>query len=141
VECLRGRRNGRYIPTEKKLEGFPAVIRTDGLSPITVSDPNQLREPFLSFVGHVKSLRDASMHYSTEKARIWYSPTEWAALAESAASTCVAVARDFWDACYPGRGAPEYLDRLDETEHIRRAEIRCRDEEAAQCAGPVTAPG
>jgi hypothetical protein len=109
---LQGIRNGRYLNLESKLERMLRVIRSDKVSPIILSDKKQMREPFISFLRDTKTVRDASMHYAPGKGAILHPPGEWLQLVEAAAKQSVAVAREFWSACYPGRRQPRYLASL-----------------------------
>lgn len=110
---LRGTRKGRYLSLESKLEIIPRIVREDKASPIILSDERQRREPFISFLKETKEVRDASMHYAPGKASILRPPQEWLQLVEAATNHAVAVGREFWSACYPGRQQPRYLARLD----------------------------
>lgn len=123
-EILRGMKNGRHISTERKIEMFPSIIRKDGMRPIIMTDRNQIAEPFKSFASDVKDVRDSTTHFATHKAAIVISPQAWEQRASGAAKTCMAVAREFWIACYPGRNLPLYLGELDEQRHTRIAQER-----------------
>jgi hypothetical protein len=112
AEQLRGSKKGRYLQFERKLELFPRLIRPDKKSPLVISDSVQMREPFRRFLNQTKSLRDSSMHYAPGKAVILRPPLEWLGLLEDSISDAVAVGREFWIACYPGRGLPRYLAEL-----------------------------
>lgn len=127
-ECLRGKKGGRYLAVEKKLEVFPEIIRTDGKRPIVLSDPNQIAEPYKSFVSHVKDVRDASAHFAKHKADIIVPPQIWEKRAQEASTVCLAVARGFWNACYPNRSLPLYLGKLDDAQHKKIAEQRVKTE-------------
>jgi hypothetical protein len=120
-EILRGTKNGRHISTERKIETFPSLIRKDGRRPIVMSDRKQIVEPFKSFASDVKEIRDSTTHFATHKAAIVIGPQEWEHRANVAAKTCMAVAREFWVACYPGRRLPLYLGELDEQTHKKIA--------------------
>jgi hypothetical protein len=109
---LRGTHKGKYLSLEAKLERIPRIIREDKSSPIVLSDEKQRREPFVSFLRETKEIRDASMHYAPGKAPILHPPQEWLQLVESAVKHAVAVAREFWTGCYPGRSQPRYLASL-----------------------------
>lgn len=109
---LQGIHKGNYLSLEKKLEKFSRIICDDNSTPIILSDPRQRREPFISFLKTAKEVRDASMHYAPGKAPIHYPPLEWLQLLESSVKDAVAVAREFWSACYPGRRQPQYLAGL-----------------------------
>ena len=120
-EQLRGKKKGRYLMLETKLERFPRIIRPDKKSPIVISDDAQLRDPFRRFLEETKELRDSSMHYAPGKTTILRPPNEWLRYLETAIEDSVAVAREFWLACYPGRGLPRYLGELDLTVLVDRA--------------------
>lgn len=110
---MRGKdQKGRYFNLESKLERIPRIIRLDKTSPIILSDKKQRREPFISFLQETKVVRDASMHFAPGKASILYPPNEWLQRVERADKQAVAVARDFWSACYPGCRQPLYLAEL-----------------------------
>ena len=91
---------------------MPRIIRPDKASPIILSDEKQMREPFISFLKETKEVRDASMHFAPGKASIVHPPQEWLRLVEEAVKNAVAVAREFWSACYPERQQPKYLASL-----------------------------
>ena len=125
---LRGKKDGRYLSIEKKIELFPGLIRPDGKRPLVLSDPQQIAEPYNAFVSHIKDVRDASAHYAKSKADILMSPQTWNKNANEAAAVCVAVARGFWTACYPNRSLPLYLGKLDNAQHLKLAEARIEAE-------------
>lgn len=127
-EILRGYKKRRYLSTEKKIEKIAEIIRDDGTRPLILTDPKQMREPFTSFVEEVKGVRDAAAHYAKGKAAIFLSPEQWVPLAEDACRTCMDVAKEFWQACYPGRSMPDYLQQLDVDRHIDIAEKRVAGE-------------
>lgn len=126
-ELLRGKVNGRFMSTERKLELYPSLIRSDGVSPIRLRDRRGMPEPFKSFVTQLKPVRDSSTHFSKGKEPIVVSPQLWAERANKAAAVCIAVATEFWHACYPSRSLPRYLGCLDEEQHrsiaAKRAEV------------------
>jgi hypothetical protein len=128
---LRGKKDGRYLSVEKKIELFPGLIRPDGKRPIVISDPQQIGEPYRAFVSHIKDVRDASAHYAKSKADILMSPQLWNKKANEAAAVCVTVARGFWTACYPNRSLPLYLGELDDAQHAKRAAARIEAEMTA----------
>ena len=123
-ELLRGKKDGRYLAVERKLEVFPGVIRADGKRPIVLSDLKQISEPYKSFTSHVKDVRDSSAHFAKDKADIIVPPQTWERRAQEASTVCLAVARGFWNACYPGRLLPHYLGKLDDALHRTLAEQR-----------------
>lgn len=113
IEILAGKKKGNYLSIEYKIEKFPSILRTDKRSPIIISDPVQLKEPFKSFVGQIKNIRDSSVHYAPLKEAIWRKPLSWLENARSTSKLCINVALEFWNACYPLSGQPEYLNKLD----------------------------
>jgi hypothetical protein len=127
-ELLRGKKDGRYLAVEKKLEIFPGIIRADGKRPIVLSDPKQIAEPYKSFASHVKDVRDSSAHFAKYKADIIVPPQTWEKRAQEASAACLAVARGFWNACYPSRSLPLYLGKLDDAKHKQIAERRVKTE-------------
>lgn len=136
---LRGVRKERYSSLRVKLERFPKLIRQDGTTPIVISDPVQMKEPFLSFFKDTNDVRDASMHYAPGKAAIWRPPKEWISSAQNAVEHSVSVAREFWSACYPERPQPIYLDGLDHARFLKRARERVQEaEEIPDKSSPVS---
>ena len=127
-EMLRGKKDGRFLSVEKKLEVFPGLIRSDGKRPIVFSDPKQLSEPYKSFSSHVKEVRDSSAHFAKYKADIIVPPHTWEKRAKDASAVCSSVARGFWNACYPNRQLPLYLGKVDDAQHIKIAAQRVRTE-------------
>ena len=127
-ELLRGKKDGRYLAIEKKLEVFPGIIRADGKRPIVLSDPKQIVEPYKSFASHIKDVRDSAAHFARYKADIIVPPQTWEKRAQEASAVCLAVARGFWSACYPNRSLPLYLRKLDDTQHKKIAEQRVKTE-------------
>ncbi|HSD57201.1 MAG TPA: hypothetical protein VLB04_03385 [Methanotrichaceae archaeon] len=94
-----------------------------------ISDPAQIKEPFKSFNHVVKDIRDATTHYSKQKANIWRGPAEWVKIANESCKICMECACSFWSACYPGRGLPIYLEELDSSKYIAIAKKRIKYEE------------
>jgi len=127
-EMLRGKKDGRFLSIEKKLEFFPGLMRSDGKRPIVLSDPKQLAEPYKSFASHVKEVRDSFAHFAKNKADIIVPPQTWEKRANDASTVCLSVARGFWNACYPRRQLPLYLGKFDDAQHIKIAEQRVKME-------------
>lgn len=113
VEILQGKKKGRLVSVEYKIEKFPSIIRSDKKSPIVLSDDSQIKEPFKSFVQQIKLIRDASVHFAPPKEAIWRKPLDWIENARSASNLCTEVAKEFWKACYPDRNQPKYLEDLE----------------------------
>jgi hypothetical protein len=112
IEILQGKKKGRHLSIEYKLEKFPSIIRQDKKQIIFVTDPQQIQEPFLTFLGECKEIRDASMHYSPKKEAIWRKPTDWVEKATRYSKTIIEIAQIFWKACYPYKEFPFYLSEL-----------------------------
>jgi hypothetical protein len=94
------------------MECFPGIIRQDGKRPIVLTDKKQRTEPFLAFFSLIKDMRNASTHFGVGKENIWRKPEDWLRRADLASRNSVEVASVFWEACYPRRDKPDYLDRL-----------------------------
>ncbi len=130
-QTLRGfNKKGGFISLEKKIEKFPGIIRGDGKCPLVLSDPAQRVEPFITFMGEVKSARDAFAHYGKRKADLLRNPRQWVEIANTACDICIDVARQFWSACYPSRPQPLYLGRLDKDLHTKIATERVKAEDS-----------
>jgi hypothetical protein len=123
-EILHGKKKGRFISLEYKIEKFPAILRLDKKTPIILSDPKQRREPFKSFFEQVKEIRDASVHFSPKKEPIWRKPDDWLEQAISTSKISLEVALEFWKACYPDSTGPLYLNKLDYEKNINEARTR-----------------
>lgn len=123
-EILRGKKKGKWLSLERKIELFPSLIRDDRVSPIRLSDKERLSEPFASFFHTAKPLRDSAMHHAKDKEGIWRGPLEWTRSAEECGDMCIGVARAFWAACYPNRSGPKYLHDLDRQSLNKLADTR-----------------
>lgn len=126
IEILHGRKKGRYLSLEYKIETFPSIIRPDKKTPIVLSDPKPTKEPFRKFIKEIKEIRDSSVHYSPLKKAIWRRPDDWLDKGKSASKLCMEVSLAFWKACYPDGKGPEYLNGLDYGKHIDIAKKRIK---------------
>lgn len=113
IETLSGKKEGRFLGLETKMEKFQTIIRSDKKTPIVLSDDNQVKEPFKTFKAEAKEIRDSAMHYSIEKVSLLRSPQEWLDRARNLAKLMLKVAQEFWLACYASRPLPHYLDSLE----------------------------
>ena len=52
------------------------------------------------------------MHYSPNKKAIWMKPADWVEKASDNSKLVIALASEFWEACYPERDLPYYLRSL-----------------------------
>lgn len=129
IEILHGRKKGRYLSLEYKIEKFPSIIRTDKKTLNVLSNPKQTKEPFRTLIKEIKEIRDSSVHYSPLKKAIWRKPDDWLDKGKSTSKLCVEVSLAFWKACYPDRKGPEYLNGLDYGKHIDIARKRIKLQE------------
>lgn len=126
-EILQGKKNNRYIPLEHRIQKFQSIIREDKKIVIVTTDENQITEPFSTFFTDLKELRDAASHFSPIKGVIWLKPDEWLNKVKMAADICLEVSKQVWCACYPQRGLPEYLMKLNYDELFEAAQERSSD--------------
>jgi hypothetical protein len=120
-EALRGFRKGRYCSLDYKIEKYQSLIRADRRPLYMTTDPAQITNPFKDFFEYYESLRNASVHYSPEKDRIWLTPQQWEYAARDFSKTAMDVALEFWSACYPSSDGPKYLGKLYYDLHKRLA--------------------
>jgi hypothetical protein len=125
----RGGRGRRHL-LEYKLEVYPGVIRGDNQRRAVVSNSGRLVEPYSKFRSHLKELRDAATCFAQHRCPIRRPPAEWVVDARRAAATCVRVARGYWESCFPKRGLPAYLWRLDDAVLKKQAQDRVAAESA-----------
>lgn len=123
-EILTGLKKGRYLQLKSKIERFPGIIRDDKQKPIVLSDKKQIREPFKSFFEYYEELRNASVHHSPTKEKIWLKPKDWLDKAKMFIELSMQVAQEFWQSCYITSEAPEYLGKLDTDLHMEKAKER-----------------
>ena len=112
-EIIQGKKKNSYLSLESKFEKYPTIIRSDKKQVIFVRDEKQRKEPFKTFLGKYKELRDSSVHFSPSKEKIWIKPEEWKDKATEFSKITIDTAMEFWNACYPKINYPEYLDYLD----------------------------
>jgi len=112
-EILTGKKDGRYLTLEYKIEKYPGIIRHDQNCDLRILDSKQRKEPFSSFFKNIKEIRDSLAHPGMAKANIWRSPKDWVDVVESTLPLSIEVAKTFWGACYPHKGGPIYLHGLD----------------------------
>jgi len=124
IEILQGKKKGRLVSVEYKIEKYPSIMRSDKKSPIVISDDQQIKEPFKSFVQQIKLIRDASVHFAPPKEAIWRKPLDWIESARSASKICTEVAKEFWEACYPDIDQPKYLEDLEYEKLLQSAKSR-----------------
>lgn len=126
IEILQGKKKGRLVSVEYKIEKYPSIIRSDKKSPIVLSDDAQIKEPFKNFIQQIKLIRDASVHFAPPKEAIWRRPLDWMENARSTSKLCTEVAKEFWKACYPDRNQPKYLEDLEYNQLLESAKSRLK---------------
>ncbi len=132
IELLRGKKRGRYLQLEYKLEKFPTIIRQDKKQVIFIKDAKQAEEPFITLFKDYKDIRDASVHYSPAKEEIWNSPFDWITHARQFKDIAINVALLFWKACYLNSDGPEYLGKLKPAIHLKLAQKRLKFDKEAE---------
>lgn len=121
---LEGTKNNGFLSLKSKIENFQKIIRKDKKVIVKTTDSKQLKEPFKSFFENYEELRNASVHYSPKKERIWLKPQDWIEKANDFSKISIEVAMLFWKACFNELKEPDYLGRLDYTELLSLAEKR-----------------
>lgn len=123
-ESLMGTKSGRYLQLKTKIEKFQKLIRADKKVVIVLSDDRQIPEDFMRFFEYYEQLRNAAVHYSPSKEKIWMKPDDWLTRAFEFSELSMKVALKFWTACYPSSDGPEYLGKLDQASLLNRARKR-----------------
>lgn len=125
-EILNGTKKGRFLSLQSKLEKYQGIIRRDGKPVIKTTDSNQIIPPFKTFFDDYSDLRNASVHFSPSKEKIWLRPEDWLDKAMHFGHLSTEVALRFWQACYPGSMGPLYLGKLDFNLHMEKATKRIK---------------
>jgi len=113
AEILQGYKNGRYLNLKYKIEKYQKILRSDNKAIIVLSDNNQIKEPFKSLFENYEELRNASVHYSPGKSRIWLKPHDWIAKARDFSKLVIEAAILIWKTCHETDKGPDYLGRLE----------------------------
>lgn len=113
AEILQGSKNGRFLNLKYKIEKYQKILRTDNKANIVLSDNNQIMEPFKSLFENYEELRNASVHYSPAKSRIWLKPHDWVAKAKEFSKLAIEAAILIWKSFYETDKGPDYLGRLE----------------------------
>lgn len=111
TEILTGKRNKHYLQLRAKIERYQKIIRADKKAVLITSDMMQTSDTLKTFFAY-EELRNSAVHYSPMKASLAITPLEWLNRAVEFSKIAMEVAIQFWNACYPDLGAPEYLGRL-----------------------------
>lgn len=112
-EILHGRKKGRFLNLMYKIEKFQKIIRSDKVAKIVLSDDKQIKEPFKTLFEDYEELRNASVHFSPIKSRIWLKPHDWLSKAESFSKLVIQAALEIWKSCHETNKGPDYLGRLE----------------------------
>ncbi|MGV8135064.1 MAG: hypothetical protein AB2L20_07610 [Mangrovibacterium sp.] len=125
VLILNGlKKNGGYMNLRNRIEALQTVIRSDGKIVLKLTDDQQRKEPFLSFFDRFEALRNASVHYSPIKHRIWLAPNDWINQARTFCDIALQVGIEIWKACYPESDGPLYMGKLDKAKQLALANGR-----------------
>lgn len=112
-EILQGSEKGRFLNLKYKIEKFQKIIRSDNVAKIILSDDNQTKEPFKTLFEDYEGLRNASVHFSPKKVRIWLKPHDWENKAEEFSKLVVQAALEIWRSCHETNKGPDYLGKLE----------------------------
>jgi hypothetical protein len=123
-EILQGSKKGHYLSLKHKIENFQRIIRDDKLVKIVLLDEKQCKEPFRSLFEVYGELRNASVHFSPIKSRIWLSPHDWIEEAENFSTLVMEAALQIWKSCHQTDKGPDYLGRLEYERLYKMAESR-----------------
>lgn len=127
VMILKGlKKNGGYMNLKHRIESLQIIIRRDKQLVLNVTDDQQRKEPFRSFFDQFEALRNASVHYSPIKQRIWMSPQDWIQRSRSFCDVALQVGLQIWKACYPKSDGPLYMGKLDKTKQLELANRRLK---------------
>lgn len=125
ILALKGqKRNGGYMNLKNRIEAMQMLIREDGRICINLTDERQRPEPFRSFFDQFEALRNASVHYSPIKQRIWLGPKDWIANAREFCDITLNVGKLIWKACYPNSEGPMYMGKLNKQKQLDLANGR-----------------
>lgn len=123
-EFLLGRQRGRWVSLDRRLEGFPQIIRGVSEPLFGVCDRARRDEPFKTFFEIAVDLRDGAMHPGKGKTTIWLGPDEWVDLATKAVGSALEISRTLWSSCKVGAPLPKLLWELDHAKLSEQAQRR-----------------
>jgi hypothetical protein len=124
IEILQGTRDNRFLSLKNKIERFQKILRADKTAIIILSDENQIKEPFKTLFDNYEKLRNASVHYSPSKSRIWMKPHDWINEASVFARLVINSANEIWKSCHETNKGPDYLGRLEFRRLYKMAESK-----------------
>jgi hypothetical protein len=113
TEILQGSKKGRFLNLKYKIEKFQKIVRSDKSSKIILSDEKQIKDPFKTLFWEYEELRNASIHFSPNKTKIWLKPHDWIEKAEVFSKLTLEAALEIWKVCHETNKGPDYLGRLD----------------------------
>ena len=123
-EILQGSKKGRFLSLKSKIERFQRIIRDDKVAQIILSDERQIKEPFKSLFEDYEELRNASVHFSPIKSKIWLKPHDWIEKVEKFSNLAIEAALLIWKSCHQTDKGPDYLGRLEYERLYKMAESR-----------------
>ncbi|MGY4539423.1 hypothetical protein ACVW0P_003857 [Mucilaginibacter sp. UYNi724] len=125
ILILKGlKKNGGYMNLKHRIESLQIIIRQDKQLVLNVTDDQQRKEPFISFFDQFEALRNASVHYSPIKHRIWMSPQDWIEKSRNFCDVALQVGLQVWQACYPDSDGPLYMGKLNKAKQLQLANRR-----------------
>ena len=124
AEILQGNKKGRVLNLKYKIESYQKIIRSDKKAIIVLSDDNQITEPFKSLFCYYEELRNSSVHFSPQKAKIWLKPYDWVEKAELFSQLIIEGALMIWKSCHETNKGPDYLGRLEYDRLYKEAKQR-----------------
>ncbi len=128
ILILKGvKKQGIYVSLKNKIEALQTVIRKDKSIALKVADENQREEPFISLFNEFEGLRNASVHYSPIKQRIWMSPKEWIEKARVFCDVALSAGIEIWKSCYPDSDGPIYMGELNKAKQLELSEKRFKE--------------
>jgi hypothetical protein len=123
--ALKGlKKNNGYMNLKNRIESLQTIIRQDHLAVLNVTDDKQRVEPFSSFFDDFEHLRNASVHYSPIKQRIWMGPQEWIEKSRKFCDVALQTGLEIWKSCYPNSDGPLYMGKLDKNKQLELASQR-----------------
>jgi len=125
IQILKGKgKKNNYLSLKSKIEKYQKIIRKDKKIKIVLSNEREIKEPFKSLFEYYNNLRNASVHYAPDKARIWLKPHDWIEKAEIFSKLIVEAALDLWKTIHETDKGPDYLGRLDYERFYQNAKKR-----------------
>lgn len=126
---LRGKKadNYHYLKTEEKIEKFQEIIRNDKTVVLKIDNKKQTSPNYKLFFNEIKLIRNSSVHFSPNMKSIWRKPDEWIDNAKVTSTVTLKICSEIWNAVYPTKELPKYLNELKYDENYHIAEQRLKD--------------